>query len=227
LQRPESTCWTLVEGAAAGDRAAREEFGRRYLPVVRAYLQARWAGRLSPEELEDAVQDAFLALLREEGVLEKLRPGRREAFRPLLYAVVRNMALRMEHARARKLDRAGSQSFQAEDTPASEASLSRAFDRAWADSILRQAVDLQEELSRSQGEGALKRFELLRLLFDQERSIPEIAAEWGVASDSLHKELARAKREFKEALRRVVAFHHPQAPERVEGECRELLSLLD
>jgi len=34
----------------------REAFVERYLPVVRAYLSARWKGRLSRSELEDAVQ---------------------------------------------------------------------------------------------------------------------------------------------------------------------------
>jgi len=227
LDGPESTCWTLVEHAAAGDEAAREEFGRRYLPVVRAYLHARWSGRLAADELEDATQDVFLAFLREEGVLENLRPGRQEAFRPLLYAVVRNMALRIEHARARKLDAPRSESFQGEGTPSSEDSLSRVFDRAWAESILREAADLQESLARDSGGGALRRLELLRLLFDQELSLPEVAARWGVDADSLHKEAARAKREFKEALRSVVAFHHPLAPEVVERECRELLTLFD
>src|SRR4029450_2921308 len=62
LKEPESTCWTLVERAAAGDGAAREEFGRRYLPIVRAYL--RWTGRLRPDELGDAAPDVFGALLR-------------------------------------------------------------------------------------------------------------------------------------------------------------------
>ncbi|NOT30427.1 MAG: sigma-70 family RNA polymerase sigma factor [Planctomycetes bacterium] len=226
MHGPESTCWTLVEHAAAGDGAAREEFGRRYLPVVRAYLHARWSGRLAAEELEDAVQDVFVAFLREQGVLENLRPGRQEAFRPLLYAVVRNMALRIEHARARRLDRPGSESFRAEEKPSSEEALSRVFDRAWAASIMREALDLQEDLARSQGEDATRRFELLRLLFDQELSIPKIAERWGVDAELLHKEAARAKREFKEALRSVVAFHHPEAPELVERECRELLTLL-
>lgn len=226
MHASESTCWTLVEHAAAGDSAAREEFGRRYLPVVRAYLHARWSGRLAADELEDATQDVFVALLREEGVLENLRPGREVAFRPLLYGVVRNIARRIEHARARKLDGPGSESFDAEENPSSEESLSRTFDRAWAESIMREAVAVQEGLARSRGEDAMRRFELLRLLFEQELSIPEVAERWGVGADLLHKEAARARREFKEALRSVVAFHHPESPEIVERECRELLTLL-
>ena len=36
------TCWTVIRGAVSGDEADREEFVRRYGPVVRAYLGARW-----------------------------------------------------------------------------------------------------------------------------------------------------------------------------------------
>jgi RNA polymerase sigma factor (sigma-70 family) len=224
---PDRTCWTLVEKAAAGDGSAREEFGRRYLPVVRAYLHSRWSGRLSPEELEDAVQDVFVAFLSEDGVLEKMRPGRDEAFRPLLYTVVRNMALRVEHARMRKLDSPGTESFHADSNAAAEESLSRVFDRAWAETIMREAVDQQEETARAKGPGAVRRFELLRLTYDERLPMPEIAARWELESDFLHKELARAKGEFKEALKTVVAFHHPESPELVERECRELLLLLE
>jgi RNA polymerase sigma-70 factor (ECF subfamily) len=227
VDAPDGTCWTLVEKAASGDGFAREEFGRRYLPVVRAYLHSRWGGRLSAEELEDAVQDVFVAFLSENGVFEKLRPGRDEAFRPLLYGVVRNIAMRVEHARLRKLDSPGTETFHADENAASEESLSRVFDRAWAEAIMRDAVDQQEETARARGAGALRRFELLRLTNDERLAMPEIAARWDLESEFLHKELARAKGEFKEALKSVVAFHHPDSPELVERECRELLLLLE
>jgi len=226
LQGPESTCWTLVERAAAGDGGAREEFGRRYLPVVRAYLHARWSGRLAADELEDAVQEVFVAFLRDDGVFAKLRPGRDDPFRPLLYGVVRNVARRVEHERARKRDQPASASFPAEDAAADEPSLARAFDRAWAEAVVREAADLQESVARAQGGSALRRFELLRLLFHEDLSVAQVAARWDVAADALHKEAARAKREFKEALRSVVTFHLPAGRERVERECRELLALL-
>ena len=54
------TCWTLIESAADGDRAARDAFVERYLPVVRAYLGARWRDRVAGSELEDAVQEVFV-----------------------------------------------------------------------------------------------------------------------------------------------------------------------
>jgi hypothetical protein len=34
----QTTCWTVIEAAAAGAAAERQEFARRYGPVARAYL---------------------------------------------------------------------------------------------------------------------------------------------------------------------------------------------
>src|SRR5947207_730725 len=39
---PLSTCWTLIEGAAAGDADDRARFAELYMPVIRTYLEARW-----------------------------------------------------------------------------------------------------------------------------------------------------------------------------------------
>ena len=40
----DETCWSIVIGAARGDIDHRREFARTYLPIVRAYLGARWRG---------------------------------------------------------------------------------------------------------------------------------------------------------------------------------------
>jgi RNA polymerase sigma-70 factor (ECF subfamily) len=225
VSEPESTCWTLVEHAAVGDPAAREEFGRRYFPVVRAYLKARWRARLTDDELEDAMQDVFVSLFGETNVLAKAERDNPSGFRALLYAVAHNTALRVEHARLRKLDAPGSESFRGDENETTEETLSRAFDRGWAEALVREAALLQEESAREAGSDATRRFELLRLQFKEGLSIAEIAARWNVAAEPLYKEATRAKREFKEALRRVVAFHHPHAPEAVERECRALILL--
>ena len=38
------TSWTLIRGAASGDRAARDAFTTRFYPAVQAYLGGRWKG---------------------------------------------------------------------------------------------------------------------------------------------------------------------------------------
>jgi len=80
------TCWTLIECAADGDRAARDAFVERYLPVVRAYMRARWGNRVPESELEDTVQEVFVECLREEGVLVRNR-SRRGQTRRKLFAI--------------------------------------------------------------------------------------------------------------------------------------------
>jgi len=220
------TCWTLIESAADGDHVAREGFVRRYLPVVRAYLQARWRERLSRTELEDAAQEVFVECLRHEGILDRNRARRGAGFRAYLFGAVRNIALRVEDARARKLDSPRTDSFQGNLLPAGDDTPSRNFDRAWAAEIMREAAAKQTELARAEGPGALRRVELLRRIFQEGHGIADIAREWNVPADALHRDYARARRGFADALRVVVAFHVPESDAAVERECQDLMGLL-
>ena len=68
--------------------------------------------------------------------------------------------------------------------------------------------------------------ELLRLRIYEGLPIREIARHWEEDATALHREYARARREFHKALSEVVAFHHPGSGEDVERECSHLLGLL-
>src|SRR5262249_46962852 len=68
---------------------------------------------------------------------------------------------------------------------------------------------------------------LLRLRFHDGPPIREISRLWGMDVAALHHEYARARREFLAALRDVIKSHHPGSPEVVDGECAQLLSLLE
>ncbi len=220
------TCWTLIESAAAGNRTARDAFAERYLPVVRAYLQARWSQRLSSTELDDAVQDVFVECLKHEGVLDYQRERRGQGFRAYLFGVVRNIALRVEKTSARTLDPPRTDPFDGSTIVADNDTSSRMFDRAWAEAVMREAALKQAETARIQGEAALRRVELLRLIFEEERSIADIAREWNAPPERLHHDYARARREFESALREVVAFHAPESDAAVDHECEDLMNLL-
>jgi RNA polymerase sigma factor (sigma-70 family) len=229
-----STCWLLIEGAAAGRPGEREDFARRYEPVIRSYLGARWRNGPRAADLDDAVQEVFLECFRAGGVLARVDPARPGGFRAFLYGVARNVALRCERRAAGRRERPAGGG--GEDGPpagadleavaADDGSLSRAFDRAWTETLLREAARLQEERARRAGEDALRRVELLRLRFQEDLPIREIARRWGTEADRLHKEYARARQEFKEALLETVAFHRPGSLRDVERECAELLALL-
>jgi RNA polymerase sigma-70 factor (ECF subfamily) len=220
----ETTCWTLIRGAAAGDPDARAQFADLYVSVVRTYLAARWRGSHLLQHLDDAVQEVFLACFRPDGVLSRADPGRPGGFRPYLHGVVRNVARRVEEGRGGPLP--GVADFDPDSVPADGPTLSRVFDRAWAAALVREAGRRQAEQAADRGEAAARRVELLRLRFHDGLPIREIARLWGADPAHLHHEYATARKEFLAALREVVAFHQPGPPEAVEAACADLVGLL-
>jgi RNA polymerase sigma-70 factor (ECF subfamily) len=215
----ESTCWTVIHAAAAGSSAAREELACRYLGVVRAYLAARWRGSALRDDLDDATQEVFVECFRQGGALEAAGAGRVSSFRAFLYGVVRNVARRFE---SRPLRAAG----PVPDIPANEESLSRLFERTWAQAIMTEAAQLQRRQTAERGPEAVQRVELLRLRFEEDLPVRTIAERWGVPAAGLHHAYALARQEFRAALMKVVAFHHPGSPAEVEQEAASLLKAL-
>src|SRR3954470_1231443 len=137
----DSTCWTLLRGAAAGGDGPRAEFAARYAPVVRTYLASRWRDTNLLQDLDDAVQDVFVECLREDGLLGRVRADHPGGFRAFLYGAARNVALRVEVRRGRRLARGPSEDVDLADVPGDEETPSRVFDRAWARAILREAAE--------------------------------------------------------------------------------------
>jgi len=215
----ESTCWTIIRAAAAGSAGDREELARRYLSVVRAYLATRWRGSALQADLDDAVQEVFVEFFRQGGALQAAGAGRVPGFRPFLYGIVRNVARRFESRPARATG-------PLPDLPADEASLSRLFERSWAQAIMAEAAQRQRRQAAQRGPEAVRRTELLRLRFEEGLPIRTIAERWNVPAAELHHAYALARREFKAALLEVVAFHHPGTPAAVEEEAASLLTAL-
>jgi RNA polymerase sigma-70 factor (ECF subfamily) len=214
----DATCWTLIGAAAGGDAAAREQFARRYQPVARTYFAARWQGH-PQHTVDDAVQDAFVECFKPGGVLSKARESPPDGVRSFLHGVLRNVARRHEEKYRPGVP-------LAEDQPADDTTLGRAFDRAWARSLLQEAARVQAESARGD-ERATRRVELLRLRFQDGLPIRDIAARWNEDAAKLHHEYATARDEFRAALTRVVAFHLPTAtPDQVADACRGLLGSL-
>lgn len=216
----DATCWTLIHAAAGGDGLARERFARLYQPVARGYLGNRWQRSPLQTRLDDAVQDVFVECFKANGVLDKVAQSRPQGFRAFFHGVLRNIARRHEekHRPAVPIQ---------DDHPADDTSLSRAFDRAWARSLLKEAARVQAEAAAESGERAVRRVELLRLRFQEGMPIRDIAAKWNEDAAKLHHEFATARDEFRSALKRVLAFQMPTATEpQLESACRELLDLL-
>jgi RNA polymerase sigma-70 factor (ECF subfamily) len=224
MLEPGSTCWTFIEAAAAGGPAEREAFASCYERAIRAYLTARWCRSSKPFDLDDAVQEVLLECFKRNGVLERADRERSGGFRAFLYGVTRNVARRQE------ADRFRTQQPQADgvldSVAADEDSLSLVFDRAWARSLVREAARRHELHARAWGDAAQRRVYLLRLRFHEGLPIREIAQRWGTDAATLHREYAKARREFRQALLDTVAVHHPGSRAELEHECANLLALL-
>jgi DNA-directed RNA polymerase specialized sigma24 family protein len=150
-------------------------------------------------------------------VLGKASESPGDGFRPFFHGVLRNVARRHEGK--------GRPAAELVDQPADESSLGKAFDKAWAVGLLREAGRVMAEAADD--ERTRRRVELLKLRFQGGLPIREIAAKWGADAAKLHHEYATARDEFRVALRRVVAFHMPTAGEGpLDAACRELLGSL-
>jgi RNA polymerase sigma factor (sigma-70 family) len=233
MTRP--TCWTLVDSAGRGDRAARVEFVELYTPAVRAYLGERWRHSHLAQDIDDATQEVFVECFRTGGALERAdgerangaraNGDRTGGFRAFLYGVARNVCRRVE---ARESPGSGGAPRESalDGVEAREERLSVAFDRAWARTLVRAAAELQEVQAKVLGADALRRVELLRLRFREDLPIRTIAERFGLEADRVHHEYARAREEFREALIEVVQIHHPRSRAAAEAECAEILALL-
>jgi RNA polymerase sigma-70 factor (ECF subfamily) len=179
------------------------------------------------EEIDDAVQEVFLDFFKEGGALERVSADRPGGFRAFLYGVARNVALRVERRRARRRDPPGEEAFAFDRQSGGEEALSVVFDRAWAETVVRQARARQAASAAAAGPEAERRVRLLGLRFGEGMPIREIARAWKEEPASLHRAYARARREFHDALLAVVAELHPGAtPGEVDRACRRLLGNL-
>lgn len=205
--------------AAEGVVDAREEFARQYEPTIRAYLKVRWREGLPSLSVDDAVQDVFVEFYRSQGALEKANERIGGDFKAYLVGIVRNVAMRHEQKKWKHQHDPISESIKSDDS-----SVATALDRAWAQSLLKEATLVQEETAREIGEEALRRVDLLRLRFQDGLPIREIAHRWGKADHLVHREYAKARKEFKDALRTVVACQHPDATDaQLDAMCRNVV----
>ena len=227
MATPHTTSWPLIQAAAAGSRPEREEFVRRYVPAVREYLGARWRRTRLEQEIEDAVQEVFLECFRSGGVLAKADPERPGGFRAFFYGVLRNVAARHEQRAGRQLDTAATTPSELDRAPGAVESASTLFDRAWARAILKEAAARQEQRARTAGDSAWRRFQILRLRFQEGLPIREIARLWQQDAAFLHHEYAAARKEFEAALREVVAEREPGSAADQDRILRELIDTLE
>lgn len=221
------TCWTLIDDAARGDGAARDSFGQIYLPAVTAYLRRRWTGGVRANDVDDAVQEVFLECFRPGGVLARADRQETRSFRALLLGVTRIVALRHERAGGKARER--QQAVTPEQLgalPADDPSLTAAFDKAWALSLMRDARQRLEAQAQSGDEAACQRVEILRLRFEEALPVREIAKQLQADATLVHRAYARARSDFLRCLREAVQAHMPDESANVDEACRRLMGAL-
>lgn len=177
-------------------------------------------------EADGGVQELFVGCLRDRGVLARAGEGDVQAFRAFLLGVVRKVALRLERERGRRGSREKKAEPALEERPADEEGLSRVFDRAWAQSLAREAADVRAKRAREDGEDSLRRVELLRLRFHEGLPIRRIAELWGADPARVRDDSAQAGTEFVRALREGVARRYPASPEALKRVVGDVLNLL-
>jgi RNA polymerase sigma factor (sigma-70 family) len=166
------------------------------------YLYVRAIRRVSAEDAEDLTQQFFTMLLARRD-LEKLSPER-GSFRGFLKTALRHFlasAGRAERARPALFPYAEAEAaWQSHpDLPPDEA-----FDRAWARTVLLDAVErLKRELLSS---GRVRPFEIFEAycLKDEKVTYQALAQRFGVSEDEIRNRLREVRLRLREILRRLV-----------------------
>ena len=229
-----TTHWSVVLAAREGDtpQAAKalETLCRAYWHPLYGYV--RRCGE-SPADAQDLTQ-AFFAQFLARGSLRAATPERGR-FRWFLLASLKHF-LANERERARAQKRGGGQlplsldALEGEERyalePIDALSADRAYDRAWATSLLEQARRrLREEFTTA---GRAERFEKLEQFLPGEQSLTpyaELAVQFQVTEGAIKADVSRLRRRYGELLRAEVA-HTIGTHTDLDDELRHLVEVL-
>jgi DNA-directed RNA polymerase specialized sigma24 family protein len=131
-----ATQWSLIDAVAAGDREALNTFVARYLPAFRNYLVR--VLRSDRDDVDDLLQQFLQEKLLEQHLVAQV--NRDVGFRRFVYRSLKNFVI--DHFRREQRRTGGRVSLDEEhhEHLAAEDSDTDAFDIAWADHVLREAL---------------------------------------------------------------------------------------
>ena len=207
-------------------RLALEDICKAYWPAIYTYLRALGCER---EEARDFTQD-FLCDFIADGGLHKVAPDRGK-LRSYMMQAVRNHLSNARRDAARQ-KRGGDRmivsmdELEAFDVPAAPDVADAWFDRRWAWSVLRRAMDRMAAYFEERGRTAL--FEALKPgLANPElaKSYADIATQLGMTEGHVKIEMHRARKRLADGLRFEVAATLESGGD-VEAELRYLLGVL-
>ena len=199
-----ATRWSLIARLPDQPQQAAAVVGL-YADAVGEYLHRRLSGE-QRERVDDVVQDVLLDLMRKPELLARAQPGSGSRFRYYLMNLAWLSALNaLRHERRRTHLSANIEAADgsmlvdrtAGELPAPDQQA--AMDRAWALSVLQQAID---DLKRWSQDGTLdpEAFAVLRANLIEGRNLRDVAAEMGLPLTSCHRRLAKARMLLQQAI---------------------------
>ncbi len=230
-----TTRWTIVSTAARRTecpetRKALETLCQGYWFPLYAYLRRRGYGK---DQAEEYTQAFFTHLLEKQG-LRHIEPGKYR-FRSYLLAALNNL-LTEDWRRKQSLRRGGGKrilSLEVDDAehryslePADALSPERLFDRFWALTVIRRALETLR--SEYESAGKQKLFDGLKGKITQDReagSYGEAAADLGMSEGAARVSAHRMRTRLGELIRVEVA-ETVASPKQLENEIGELFSAL-
>lgn len=227
-----ATRWSLIARLPEQPQQAAALIGL-YTDAIGGYLALKLAAERA-ERLEDIVQDVLLDLLGKPEVLAKAQPGSGSRFRYYLMNLAWLSALNhLRHSRRR--DHASIDATKDEEDHARIERMSSeipapdqqaAMDRAWAVSIVQQAM---EELQRWSHDGTLdpQAYTILRANLVEGKGLREIGAELGISAATCSRRLAQARQMLQQTIvDRLRLAGELQSSDDPARACTVLLDLL-
>lgn len=226
-----TTHWTLIARATMnGDGPGREALARLcadYRPAVAGFLRSQG---MSAPEVDDLVQDFFLALL--ESRLWKRADRQRGKFRSFLIGVVQHVRLAGHARRMTQKRGAGAVAQSLEELAESgvepvapDLHVTRAFDRAWALQLMANALSDTEDYYRGKGTSHIFAELSGHLTGKSAPPCAESAARLGIPEATCKSHTFRLRQRFRDFLHARVSATVGSA-EDIEGEMRHLQEIL-
>ena len=229
-----TTQWSVVLAAGEDDSIlaehALEALCITYWYPIYVYVRRKGHG---PDDAQDLTQEFFLQLIAKKRL--RLADGNKGRFRSFLLALLDSFLAR-QWSREHRQKRGGLLHFISFDLqtpeeryrlePPDSDSPGKNFDRQWAMTVLRQAMDTLQRECEAAGKGAL--FGELKVMLsgeDENAAYSTIAPRLGMTQGAVRVAVHRLRQRYGEILRAEVAQTVESADD-VDEEMRYLLSAL-
>ena len=213
----QTTMWSLIGRAKAGDSSALTEVVQRYRPALVTFLSRQG---MDPNQAEDVTQDVFLTLFR-NGVFSRVEE-RGGKFRSFLIGIAKNvLGNALKHDRA--LKRGGGSTPVSLDPLAEVATpLKEDFDHLWVINLVKLAM---QRLSDESDRRGIPYAETLRLIAEEGCSYERAAQLQGKSVPDVRNHVHRARELLGGYIREEIAAYSYSA-EDYESEWSYLQGLL-